>query len=100
MAQLNAHVFVADRWYRPGEDVPADVAKLIRNPHVWEGDAPNQGGDDPDGVGHGDPNRPRGNASRDDWAAYAASRGIEFDENASRDELRAAVDAADAQNQE
>ncbi|KUF07185.1 hypothetical protein [Leucobacter sp. G161] len=34
---------------------------------------------------------PRGNASRDEFAAYATALGIEFDAEASRDEIRALV---------
>lgn len=34
---------------------------------------------------------PRGNASRDEFAAYATKLGIAFDEDATRDEIRALV---------
>lgn len=37
--------------------------------------------------------RPRKNASRDDWAAYAESLGIEVPESAKQSEIRALVDA-------
>lgn len=39
--------------------------------------------------------KPRGNAGRDAWAKYAASKGIEFDDDASRDEIKAAVEATE-----
>ncbi len=31
---------------------------------------------------------PKGNASRDEWAAYAAARGYEIDDEWTRDEIR------------
>lgn len=39
--------------------------------------------------------KPRGNAGRDAWAKYAASKGVEFDESASRDDIKAAVEATE-----
>lgn len=39
---------------------------------------------------------PKGNASREEWARYAESLGVEFDEDAKRDEIKAAVEAARA----
>lgn len=41
-----------------------------------------------------DDGRPKGNASRDEWAAYADSLGVEYAEDAKREEIKAAVDAA------
>ncbi len=39
--KLAGAVFAGGRWYRPGDDVPDDVAKTITNPGAWtEGDAP------------------------------------------------------------
>lgn len=37
---------------------------------------------------------PKGNASRDEWAAYAAQVGVEVSDDASRNEIRDAVKAA------
>lgn len=37
---------------------------------------------------------PRGNASREEWATYAGSLGVEFDDEAKRDDIRAAVEQA------
>lgn len=39
--------------------------------------------------------KPRGNAGRDAWAKYATSKGYEFDQDATRDEIKAAVEAAE-----
>lgn len=38
---------------------------------------------------------PRGNSSRQAWADYADSLGIDYPEGARRDDIRAAVEAAD-----
>lgn len=37
---------------------------------------------------------PKGNSSRDDWAAYADALGVEYPEDATRDQIMAAVEAA------
>lgn len=37
---------------------------------------------------------PKGNAGRDEWAAYADTFGVTYPEDAGRDEIKAAVDAA------
>lgn len=39
----------------------------------------------------------RGNASREEWAAYADSLGVEYAEDAKRGDIKAAVEAAAAQ---
>jgi hypothetical protein len=99
MSKLNTFVSVDGTWYGPDSDVPDEVAAKITNPKAWA-EAPSAPEEDADD--HGDPAggtdvaRPRGNASRDDWAAYATGRGVEFDEQASQREIRAAVEAADA----
>lgn len=36
--KLNTHVWVDGTWYGPDDDVPAEVAKQIDNPKVWESD--------------------------------------------------------------
>lgn len=43
-----------------------------------------------------DENRPKGNASRDDWAAYADSLGVSYADDAKRDDIVAAVDSRTA----
>lgn len=37
---LNTNVFVNGNWYGPGQIPPAEVAELITNPKVWDGDEP------------------------------------------------------------
>lgn len=43
-----------------------------------------------------DPERPKGNAGRPAWAAYAESIGLEIVDGQSRDDIRAAVEAHEA----
>lgn len=38
---------------------------------------------------------PRGNASREEWAAYAAFRGVAVSDDAKRDEIKAAIAAVE-----
>ena len=42
-----------------------------------------------------DDGRPKGNGSRDDWAAYATAKGVQFADDAGRDDIKAAVEAAE-----
>lgn len=46
------------------------------------------------------PAPPNKNASRDEWAAYADSRGVQYPEGAKRDEIQALVEAASTPNTE
>jgi hypothetical protein len=101
---LKTRVSVDGTWYEAGTTVPDSVAEQITNPKVWLNPEPETSDEDGDGQSDGQDgdqgsDRPRGNQSRDDWAAYATGRGIAFDENASRDEIRAAVDAADTSSE-
>lgn len=40
MAKLRTYVHVGGKVYGPGDDVPAEVAKKITNPDVWEAAEP------------------------------------------------------------
>lgn len=56
MANLIAAVYVNGKVFRPGDELPADVAKLLTNPKLWdEADEPEfvepeSGEVDPDGY--------------------------------------------------
>lgn len=50
----------------------------------------------PGDPGDGGLDKPAGNASTEAWAEYADAIGVEYDEGAGRDEIRAAVAARDA----
>lgn len=46
-------------------------------------------------AGADDSGKPRGNASRDEWAAYADSLDVSYDEDAKREDIKAAIEAAE-----
>jgi hypothetical protein len=80
--------------YDPGMDVPDAVASKWTNPDiVWDGDAP-VSADEPDSGG--EPPRSGKGSSTEAWQKYAASLGVEVPEDASRDDIVAAVDAHNA----
>lgn len=76
--------------FGPGDEVPDWARAVITNPDVWEGEEDTSPEPEPTTV-----ERPRGNASRDKWAAYAAARDIEVEDDMNRDDIIAAVDLAD-----
>ena len=101
MAKLNTFVHVDGKQYGPDDDVPADVAKQITNPDVWDDGDEDATGEsagvrdaEPAAGGESDPNRPKGNASRDVWAAYASRLDppVRVDASMNRDDIIAAVD--------
>lgn len=62
-----------------------------------QGDADAAGEQDPPQADTGEPAKPRGNGARDAWAKWADSLGVTYDEDATRDEIKAAVEAAQDQ---
>lgn len=95
MARLTHYVTVplddgSYKTYGPDDDLPADVAKQITNPSAWEGGKvpaqPTSASDVPPKGGAG--------SGMQAWAAYAASKGVEVPEDASRDDIIAACQAA------
>lgn len=90
MAGLAYSVYVDGTWYRPKDNVPAKVAAQIRN-KAWEG------GKRPSGKSGGDPVPPpmSGKGSGiEAWRAYAAAVEVEVDDDAGRDEIVEAIQAA------
>lgn len=77
--------------FGPDDDVPAWARKAITNPDVW-GDGEDD--DEPDENESTVLERPAGNASREDWAAYAEQEGVELEPDMKRDDIKAAVDLA------
>lgn len=49
------------------------------------------GENEPPAAGDG---APKGNASRQEWADYADSKGVQYDEDAKREDIKAAIEAA------
>ncbi len=87
--------------FGPNDDVPAWAQKAITNPDVWADDSdepeePQAAQSDSFPVMDGETpstDRPRGNASRDAWTAYANDQGVEVSDDMTRDDIVAAVDA-------
>jgi hypothetical protein len=98
--------YVAEtRVFGPDDKVPAEWAKLITNPAAWDGGEPPKSADAGDGDapasadepdGGGEPPRSGKGSSTEAWQKYAASLGVEVPEDASRDDIVAAVDAHNA----
>lgn len=99
--RTNVHVFDEHgnvSVFGPGDDVPEWAAARITNPKAWTDDEPAPE-PEPEPVQpgpDGQPPRSGRGSGRDAWAAYAAARGLDVPDDASRDEIIAAVDEADA----
>jgi hypothetical protein len=106
--QLNTVVFVhqdgVSKAYGPGDTVPANVAKLITNPEVWDGDeasgedeeSPETGDDSTadDEAGNEAPPRAGRGSGLDAWREYASETlQLTVPEDATREDIFALVDA-------
>lgn len=80
---LNTNVFVNGSWYGPGQVPPAEVAELITNPKVWDGDEP-EAKESASEVKQ--PPRKGPGSGGPAWIEFAKSKGVEGD-FASKDEL-------------
>lgn len=119
MAKLRTYVHIDGRAYGPEDTVPAAVAAKISNPDVWDGPAPARAGSgiaaqpgaggvlpvtlqEKSGSGAhpaadaGSDVPPKGGAGsgKDAWAAYAAKHDVKVADDATRDDIVAALDAA------
>lgn len=75
----------------PYSGVPINVPDELVERYTDAGYKPVDGGTaSADGSG-----KPKGNASRDEWAAYADSLDVQYDEDAKREGIKAAVEAAE-----
>lgn len=96
MRRLNTFVHInvdgETRSYGPDDDVPADVAKRITNTDAWE-DAAAAATDE---GGSEEPPRSGAGSGKDAWKAYADNLGVDYDDDATRDDIIAAVDAANS----
>lgn len=81
---LNTNVHVNDVWYRAGQIPPADVAELITNPNVWDGDESSVASSPEPEVKQ--PPRKGPGSGGPAWIEFAKSKGVEGD-FASKDEL-------------
>ncbi|MFJ9468332.1 hypothetical protein [Streptomyces caniferus] len=100
--QLVAAVHVRDLQGRtvvfgPGGDVPAWAAKQITNPKAW-GDAADTVGvppvPTPPGVGVEVPPRSGKGSGVEAWRAFAERKGVDVDQDATREDVIAACEAA------
>jgi hypothetical protein len=117
MAKLNTTVHVNGVAYGPGKDIPSAVAAQISNPDVWEGGkAPSNAGSavtpqpalqlsvtraeaaaPPPAASAATSEVPRkggAGSGKDAWAAYAAAKGVQVPDDATRDDIVTALDAA------
>lgn len=96
MARLRSyvHVPVGMDWvvYGPDDEVPAEHAALITNPKAWaDGELPS-GSEVADGSASDEaPPRAGKGSGREEWAAFAESRGVHVDEDDKRDDIIAAL---------
>lgn len=80
--------------FKPGDEIPEWAQRVITNPNCWvNGELPTF--TQPDSPDSAAPPRAGKGSGRDEWAAYAASLGLELPDDAGRDEIIAAVDAAE-----
>jgi hypothetical protein len=73
---LNTNVFVNGTWYGPGQVPPAEVAELITNPKVWDGDELEAAVDTAEVK---QPNRKGPGSGGTAWKDFAASKGVTED---------------------
>lgn len=108
MRRLAKFVHVDGQQFRPGDVPPPEVACRITNPKCWEGDPdPAESVEQPtqaetpaaeavqEKQDPEPPPRAGKGSGHDAWAAYAAAKGVEVPEGAGRDEIIAAVEAAE-----
>lgn len=98
MAKLTTYVHVADEHgamhvFGPDDEVPAWAAKAITNPDVWDGAELSPSPTHPV-VEDGPPPKGGAGSGAPAWREYAAKRNVEVPENASREDVVAALEAA------
>jgi hypothetical protein len=97
MAKLNSyvHVPVDNDWvvYGPDDEVPAEHAALITNPKAWEGgEAPSTKSEEPSSAqGDEEPPRSGKGSSKEAWAEFAQTHGVQVEDGDSRDDIIAAL---------
>ena len=84
--QHQAHVF------GPDDELPGWAAKRITNPKAWEDDGQGDEQDaEPAEPTDGEPPRSGRGSGRDVWAAYASEQGVAVSDDATRDDIIAAL---------
>jgi hypothetical protein len=91
---LVANVWVDGVLYGPaGKKPDKDVAEQITNPKAWADTADADSGAE-SGDGSGIPPKGGAGSGKDAWKAYADSLGVAVDDDATRDDIVAALEAA------
>lgn len=97
--RLNATVYLQDeegvvRGFGPGDIVPDWVAEQITNPDVWVDDDPaSPTAVEDDGDDTGPPPKTGKGSGVQAWREYAGTIGVAVPEDATRDDIIAAVEA-------
>lgn len=86
--KLAANVHVGGRFFEAGSTPEKEFADQITNPKAWGEDEAAEAASD------GPPPKAGRGSGKEAWAAYAEAKDVEFDADASRDEIIAAVEAA------
>lgn len=98
--KLAAYVHVVDSDARrsvafgPDDDVPSWAAKQITNPKAWAGSDTETPEPTADATAGEPPPKAGRGSNREAWVAYAQASGVQVDDDASRDDVVAALDAA------
>lgn len=102
--RLASYVHVNDHHGRrhvfgPDDDVPDWAAAKITNPNAWatEPETAQAESEDTSTPRGAMPPKTGSGSGREVWAAYATVRGIQFERDATRDQIIAAVEAAEQQ---
>lgn len=77
--------------YLAGDDVDDETAARITNPKAWQSDSPEESSAASE---DGEPPRSGKGSGIDAWRTYAASVGVEHDDDATKQDIIDAVDAA------
>ncbi|GAA3750909.1 hypothetical protein [Micromonospora maritima] len=96
MSKLAAYVYVDGQPYGPNDPLPEAVARRITNPAAWEGGKVPASAPAPASSPARIPAPPRSGrgSGADAWEAFAKASGVEFDADATRDEIIAACEQA------
>ncbi|MGW1998147.1 hypothetical protein [Embleya sp. NPDC001921] len=82
--------------FSPGDPMPEWAEEHVKNPKVWsdDGKSPAVQAAGPAGDGPVEPPRSGPGSGKSAWAEYASARGVTVADDASREDIIAAVDAA------
>ncbi|MFD3517710.1 hypothetical protein [Streptomyces sp. NPDC058657] len=96
--RLIGYVHVGGRAYGPDDEVPADVARRIGD-HAWQDRADVEDLDDQADQGQAPPRSGRGSGV-EAWRAFATQHDVEVADDATREDIIAACEAAGVIEQE